>query len=167
MSCSSAINYNEGNLDNAIKKILGDFPECIESGGNLGRGLPNFLGIGLRVGSQQAGVAADAVRVPLAAAARTQGVLERIGEHERLGLGSSLKFCRIAEGRADFYPRFGPTSEWDTAAGQCVLEAAGGAVLGIDGAPLRYNRKASLLNPDFLALGDPDLPWRDWLDTGP
>jgi 3'(2'), 5'-bisphosphate nucleotidase len=98
--------------------------------------------------------------------ARTQGVLERVGEHERLGLGSSLKFCRIAEGRADFYPRFGPTSEWDTAAGQCVLEAAGGAVLGIDGAPLRYNRKASLLNPDFLAIGDPDLPWRDWLDTG-
>jgi 3'(2'), 5'-bisphosphate nucleotidase len=98
--------------------------------------------------------------------ARTQALLERIGEHERLGLGSSLKFCRIAEGRADVYPRFGPTSEWDTAAGQCVLEAAGGAVLGIDGAPLAYNGKASLLNPDFLALGDPDLPWRDWLEPG-
>jgi 3'(2'), 5'-bisphosphate nucleotidase len=99
--------------------------------------------------------------------ARTQRVLERVGEHERLGLGSSLKFCRIAEGRADFYPRFGPTSEWDTAAGQCVLAAAGGVVLGVDGAPLRYNGKPSLLNPDFLALGDPDLPWRDWLDGTP
>jgi 3'(2'), 5'-bisphosphate nucleotidase len=95
---------------------------------------------------------------------RTQGLLQRLGEHERLGLGSSLKFCRIAEGQADFYPRFGPTSEWDTAAGQCVLEAAGGVVCGVDGLPLRYNRKESLLNPDFLAFGDPALPWRDWLD---
>jgi 3'(2'), 5'-bisphosphate nucleotidase len=95
--------------------------------------------------------------------ARTQGVLERLGEHERFGLGSSLKFCRIAEGRVDFYPRFGPTSEWDTAAGQCVLEAAGGAVLETSGARLSYNRKESILNPDFLALGDPDLPWREWL----
>lgn len=95
---------------------------------------------------------------------RTARVLEAIGEHERIGLGSSLKFCRIAEGRADVYPRFGPTSEWDTAAGQCVLEAAGGAVLGLDGAPLRYNRGESLLNPDFLALGDADLPWQEWID---
>ena len=95
--------------------------------------------------------------------ARTQGVLERLGEHERLGLGSSLKFCRIAEGRVDFYPRFGPTSEWDTAAGQAVLEAAGGAVLQTSGDPLRYNGKESILNPDFLALGDPDVPWREWL----
>lgn len=95
---------------------------------------------------------------------RTRRVLDRIGEHERLGLGSSLKFCRIAEGRADVYPRFGPTSEWDTAAGQCVLEAAGGCVLGLDGEPFRYNRGESLLNPDFIALGDPDLPWQDWTD---
>ena len=95
--------------------------------------------------------------------ARTQGVLERLGEHDRLGLGSSLKFCRIAEGRVDFYPRFGPTSEWDTAAGQAVLEAAGGAVLQTSGDPLRYNGKESILNPDFLALGDPDVPWREWL----
>lgn len=95
--------------------------------------------------------------------ARTQAALERMGEIECLGLGSSLKFLRIAEGRADVYPRFGPTSEWDTAAAQCVLEAAGGAVLGMDGAPLRYNRKESLLNPDFIALGDANLPWREWL----
>ncbi|HET6604051.1 MAG TPA: 3'(2'),5'-bisphosphate nucleotidase CysQ [Xanthomonadaceae bacterium] len=95
--------------------------------------------------------------------ARTQAVLERIGPCELLGLGSSLKFCRIAEGRADLYPRFGPTSEWDTAAGQCIVEAAGGRVLCTDGTPLRYNATSSLLNPDFLALGDPDLPWRDWI----
>jgi len=94
---------------------------------------------------------------------RTARVLERIGEHEREGVGSSLKFCRLAEGRADVYPRFGPTSEWDTAAGQCVLEAAGGCVIGLDGEPFRYNRGESLLNPDFFALGDPSLPWRDWI----
>jgi 3'(2'), 5'-bisphosphate nucleotidase len=95
--------------------------------------------------------------------ARTLAVLERIGEHERIGLGSSLKFCRIAEGRVDVYPRFGPTSEWDTAAGQCVLECAGGVVLRLDGMALDCNRKASLLNPDFIALGDAGLPWRTWL----
>ena len=95
---------------------------------------------------------------------RTRRVLERIGEHERFGLGSSLKFCRIAEGQADVYPRFGPTSEWDTAAGQCVLEAAGGCVLGLDGHAFRYNRGESLLNPDFIALGDPDLPWEEWTE---
>jgi len=96
---------------------------------------------------------------------RTAAALARMGETERIGLGSSLKFCRIAEGLADVYPRFGPTSEWDTAAAQCVLEEAGGAVLRLDGEPLDYNRKESLLNPDFIALGDPALPWRDWLEV--
>ena len=95
--------------------------------------------------------------------ARTEALLGRLGPHEKLGLGSSLKFCRLAEGRADLYPRFGPTSEWDTAAAQCVLEEAGGAVIDCDGRAFRYNTKDSLLNGDFLALGDPQLPWRDWL----
>jgi 3'(2'), 5'-bisphosphate nucleotidase len=90
--------------------------------------------------------------------------IARLGEHELLGMGSSLKFCRMAEGRLDVYPRFAPTSEWDTAAGQCVLECAGGAVLALDGEALRYNSKDSLLNPHFLALGDTALPWREWLD---
>ena len=94
---------------------------------------------------------------------RTAAALERMGDTERHGLGSSLKFCRIAEGRIDVYPRFGPTSEWDTAAAQCVLEAAGGVVLRLDGTPLDYNRKENILNPDFIALGDATLPWRDWL----
>ncbi|KAF1686496.1 3'(2'),5'-bisphosphate nucleotidase [Pseudoxanthomonas broegbernensis] len=96
--------------------------------------------------------------------ARTQGVLDRMGDIEEMALGSSLKFCRIAEGGMDAYPRFGPTSEWDTAAGQCVLHAAGGVLLATQtGKPFRYNRRESLLNGDFIALGDPDLPWRDWL----
>lgn len=96
--------------------------------------------------------------------ARTQGVLDRMGAIETVALGSSLKFCHIAEGRLDVYPRFGPTSEWDTAAAQCVLHAAGGALLAAGtGKSFRYNRRESLLNGDFIALGDPDLPWRDWL----
>ena len=95
---------------------------------------------------------------------RTQRVLERMGQTEVIGLGSSLKFCRIAEGELDVYPRFGPTSEWDTAAAQCVLHAAGGVLLATDtGKPFRYNRRPSLLNGDFIALGDSELPWRDWL----
>jgi 3'(2'), 5'-bisphosphate nucleotidase len=67
--------------------------------------------------------------------------------------GSSLKFCRVAEGSADLYPRFGPTSEWDTAAASAVLLAAGGSVTTFDGAPLAY-AKPKFRNPDFIARGD-------------
>ncbi len=72
-------------------------------------------------------------------------------------IGSSLKFCRIAEGIADFYPRLGPTSEWDTGAGQCILEEAGGKVVDLQGRPLVYNSSESILNPHFMALGDTAL----------
>jgi 3'(2'), 5'-bisphosphate nucleotidase len=95
--------------------------------------------------------------------ARTEAFLQRMGETEPLPQGSSLKFCRIAEGGLDVYPRFGPTSEWDTAAGQAILEAAGGQVTDPRGRPLRYNRRDTVLNGDFIALGDPTLPWRQWL----
>jgi 3'(2'), 5'-bisphosphate nucleotidase len=74
----------------------------------------------------------------------------RFGEIDFISAGSALKFCRVAEGRADVYPRFGPTMEWDTAAGQAVAEAAGAAVVDMDRRrPLRYN-KADLLNPWFI-----------------
>jgi 3'(2'), 5'-bisphosphate nucleotidase len=66
--------------------------------------------------------------------------------------GSAAKFCFVAEGSADLYPRFGPTMEWDTAAGQAILEAAGGSVTTLDGAPLRY-AKPGFRNPGFLAQG--------------
>lgn len=79
------------------------------------------------------------------------------------GLGSSLKFCRLASGLADVYPRLGPTSEWDTAAGQCILEEAGGIVMQISGEPLRYNTKAELENPSFLAVADKHADWSGWL----
>ncbi|HET6618420.1 MAG TPA: 3'(2'),5'-bisphosphate nucleotidase CysQ [Dongiaceae bacterium] len=66
--------------------------------------------------------------------------------------GSSLKFCRLAEGTADIYPRFGPTMEWDTAAGHAILKAAGGSVRTLDGHPMRYG-KPGFLNPHFIARG--------------
>ena len=82
-----------------------------------------------------------------------------IGTHDFVSMGSSLKFCLVAAGEADVYPRLGPTSEWDTAAAQAVVEAAGGAVLTLDGAPLRYNTKAEYLNPHFVAFGSRQRDW--------
>ncbi len=80
-------------------------------------------------------------------------------EVELVSIGSSLKFCLVAEGKADVYPRFGPTSEWDTAAAQCVVEQAGGYLMDTQSQPLRYNTKESLLNPYFLVFGDANKDW--------
>jgi len=71
-----------------------------------------------------------------------------------LRMNSSLKLGLLAEGKADIYPRFGEAGEWDTAAGQCVLEEAGGKVVDLNGHRLQYNTKASLVNPPFIAFGD-------------
>src|SRR5271165_230270 len=87
----------------------------------------------------------------------TAAYLARLGPHVMTGIGSSLKFSLVAEGRADLYPRFGPTSEWDTAAGQALLEAAGGRVTRLDGHRLRYNCRDSIINGDFLAFNDPSV----------
>ncbi|HAA92653.1 MAG: 3'(2'),5'-bisphosphate nucleotidase [Rhodospirillaceae bacterium] len=78
--------------------------------------------------------------------------LEPYEVNDTLAAGSSLKFCLVAEGKADIYPRFGPTCEWDTAAGHAVLEAAGGKVTNPDGSPFRY-RKSDFLNSNFIAWG--------------
>jgi 3'(2'), 5'-bisphosphate nucleotidase len=88
--------------------------------------------------------------------------LEQLGEYELISMGSSLKFCVVAEGKADFYPRLGPTSEWDTAAAHAVVLAAGGKVVKLDGSPLQYNQKDSLLNPEFLVIADDT---RDYLSV--
>ena len=80
-----------------------------------------------------------------------------VGVCEHLGIGSSLKFCVVAEGQADIYPRLGPTSEWDTAAGHAVLLAAGGRVDGPAGTPLRYG-KTTFLNRGFLATAGWEAP---------
>jgi 3'(2'), 5'-bisphosphate nucleotidase len=73
---------------------------------------------------------------------------------EFIAMGSSLKFCLVAEGAAHLYPRIGPTMEWDTAAAHCILEVAGGSIADMDGLPLTYN-KPKLLNPGFLAKASP------------
>jgi len=82
---------------------------------------------------------------------------------ESTNMGSSLKLCLVAEGKADLYPRLAPTSEWDTAAAQAVVEAAGGRVVDMSLMPLRYNSKDSLLNPFFYVIGDKSFPWNDIL----
>lgn len=90
---------------------------------------------------------------------RLAELLDRAGTFELVPVGSSIKFLRIASGEADLYVRLGPTSEWDTGAGQCVLEQAGGSVTDLHGAPLRYNLSDSVLNPEFLAAGDVSQDW--------
>ncbi len=78
---------------------------------------------------------------------------------QRTGAGSSLKFCVVAKGAADIYPRVGQTMEWDTAAGQAILTAAGGSVTTLDGAPLHYGKHAQgFRNPDYVAWGRGPLP---------
>jgi 3'(2'), 5'-bisphosphate nucleotidase len=110
------------------------------------------------------------VRVPSAQPVRVVGsrshanprlrqYLELLGDYELVSMGSSLKFCLLAEGKADLYPRLGPTSEWDTAAAHAVVLAAGGRVVTLDNRPLQYNRKPSLLNPEFLVFGDAQRDW--------
>jgi 3'(2'), 5'-bisphosphate nucleotidase len=82
------------------------------------------------------------------------------GEVEFIAKGSSLKFCMVAAGEADIYPRFGLTSEWDTAAAQCVVEQAGGSVVDRQFQPLLYNTKDDILNPHFLVIADPTFGWQ-------
>jgi 3'(2'), 5'-bisphosphate nucleotidase len=125
---------------------------------------------------QEGGQAAMPIRVTVSAAAPVRVVgsrshsgdsllryLDNLGAHEMVSMGSSLKFCLVAEGKADIYPRLGLTSEWDTAAAQCVVEEAGGRVTGLDMQPLRYNTKDSLLNPHFLVIGDVTRDWSQYL----
>src|SRR6185295_16756042 len=90
-------------------------------------------------------------------------MLARLRKVELKSMGSSLKFCLVAEGSADVYLRDVPTMEWDTAAAQCVVEAAGGKVCTLDGEPLRYG-KPGLKNPSIITVGDSKLPWPDLID---
>ena len=93
--------------------------------------------------------------------------LERRVDHIALcNMGSSLKLCLVAEGAADVYPRLAPTCEWDTAAAQAVVEAAGGKVVKGDMSMLRYNTRAEVLNPHFYVLGDSEFPWAEIIAEG-
>lgn len=95
-----------------------------------------------------------------------EAIVERIEAQgrrvEAAAMGSSLKFCLVAEGAADFYPRTVPTMEWDTAAAQAVVEAAGGRVMTTDGAALAYNKDV-LRNPSVFTVGDSTLDWQEWV----
>ena len=78
-------------------------------------------------------------------------IRDSLKDYELIKKGSSLKFCEISEGKADLYPRFGPTSEWDIAAGHIILMEAGGVINSIDDKKILYNNKESVINPPFIA----------------
>ena len=92
-----------------------------------------------------------------------QAYMENLGDSEIKSMGSSLKFCLVAEGKADLYPRIGLTSEWDTGAAHCIVEQAGGRVTKLDMSDLDYNTKDSLLNPFFFVFGDDSRDWSSYL----
>jgi 3'(2'), 5'-bisphosphate nucleotidase len=92
--------------------------------------------------------------------AKLDRALERLGSQQRISIGSALKFGLLAEGSGDLYVRRGATSEWDTAAGQAVVNEAGGCVVDLQGQPLRYNQRDTLTNPWFMAYADGS---RDWI----
>jgi 3'(2'), 5'-bisphosphate nucleotidase len=138
-----------------------------------------FGGAGLGAWRSEAGAAAEAVTVRTApdevftvVASRRhsspaqerllEGLSERFGDLELASRGSSLKFCLLAEGNADCYPRLAPTSQWDTAAAQGVLEGAAGEVLDLKGQALTYEARESFLNPSFIALPQA-AAWREEL----
>ncbi len=95
--------------------------------------------------------------------AEVDRLMSKLGSVRVIRAGSSLKACLVARGLADLYPAFGPTSEWDTAASQCLVEEAGGRLTDRALKPLRYNTSASLENPSFIAFGDPQADWKSLL----
>ena len=139
-------------------------------------GMSYFACAGGGAFKQPAGQAAEAIHVRklpdgpvIVAGSRSHSgdsllrFLDNLGAHELVSMGSALKICLVADGTADIYPRLGLTSEWDTAAAQCVVEAAGGKVTGLDMQPLLYNTKDSLLNPHFFVFGDATRNWSTYL----
>jgi len=95
---------------------------------------------------------------------RARALLERLPEHTVMTCGASLKLCLIADGSADLFPRYGRISEWDLAAPQAILEAAGGRICQMQGlAPLRYNQSPDLTTTDIIAFGDPSVDWEQYL----
>ena len=83
--------------------------------------------------------------------------LKKIDNYKIISRGSSLKFCLVASGKADIYPRFGPTSEWDIAAGEAIVKFAGGEIIKLDGKSMTYNLKDSLLNPEFIVSANKNI----------
>ena len=86
-------------------------------------------------------------------------ISKEIGDTEVVTMGSSLKICLLAEGKADLYPRQTPTCEWDTAAAHAVLAGSGGEIFDANFRVLKYNQKSSVFNPNFFAVADPNFDW--------
>lgn len=116
----------------------------------------------IKTNSHQAGQAIKVAASRSHSDARTEALLEQIGDHECISMGSSLKLCLVAEGQAHIYPRLGPTMEWDTAAAHVIVNEAGGAVCDSGGLELRYN-KADLHNPEFFVFPAEDEVLRELL----
>lgn len=119
---------------------------------------------------QVAGVPKDRVRVLISRRNHSRDLEEYLRKLQSgfcavdtIEAGSALKFCRLAEGRGDIYPRFSPCCEWDTAAGQAVLEGAGGELLTVEYRRFLYNQTESLINPHFYAIGGRLPEWRSKL----
>lgn len=89
--------------------------------------------------------------------------VSKLEDYEVIYVGSALKSCLVAEGKADLYARLGPTSEWDTAAAQCVVEEAGGKITDTSMQSIQYNTKDNLLNPHFFVYGDLSIDWSEFL----
>jgi len=123
------------------------------AGAFVQRGSSAARTIGVRL--YQAGQTIKVVASRSHSDARTAELLEKLGAHESVSMGSSLKFCLVAEGEANFYPRLGPTMEWDTAAAHAVVNEAGGIVCDATGKELGYN-KEDLHNPEFFVLPEAD-----------
>jgi 3'(2'), 5'-bisphosphate nucleotidase len=146
--------------------IPGTSAQCYRSGEN-----GSWIGMQIATRPLRAGQPLLTLASRRHGGARLNTCLNWLGQHwesvSRDNMGGALKFCRLADGKGDFYPRFSPCSEWDTAAGQAVLEAAGGCVLGLDGQPLRYNCRDSLDSPPFFAIADRGHPlWQQLLHSG-
>ncbi len=135
--------------------------------GAVGRGAfrrEDAVAVPIRAGAKPLAAPLKVVASRSHADANLQRVLRALkaefGAVETVSMGSSLKLCLLAESKADIYPRLAPTSEWDTAAAQAVLAAAGGEVFDTRFRPLRYNQKADLRNPHFIAVADVNPDWR-------
>lgn len=123
------------------------------------------LSVAYRLREQQALTIVTSRRHGLTALDGLMDALSRQVDLKQVAVGSSLKQCLIAEGSADFYPRFGLTSQWDTAAAQAIVEAAGGFVVDQHWQPLNYQQRESVLNPEFYVLGDRIEAWQTLLES--